>query len=89
MPTTPAKTKPTSEDIADEALPKPESDDQTFTVGDLIARGQDFFGKGSHIVAGAFHDVNEHKQITLQDAKQRIREWEKGVDTTTVTDQEA
>lgn len=47
--------------------------EQTFPVSDLIARGSDFLGQPSYVVAGALHGCED--EITLDDARGRVTAW--------------
>lgn len=48
---------------------------RTFTAADLIARGSDFLGQPSYVVAGALHGVDPEEALSLDDARGRVEAW--------------
>lgn len=84
MPTGP---KPTAVDVADETPVKPDADEQSFPISDLTTRSSEFLGVPSHVIAGAFHGTADTKKVTISEARSRIKDWEKGVDATTVPEE--
>lgn len=77
------KQKPTSEDIAGEKPDAPAEDEASFTVERLLgAESYEILGHDGHIVAGAFAGVAPSKEVSLKDARQRVRDWLKAEVTT-------
>lgn len=71
-----AEEKPTAAALGDAAAPKPENEeDPTLTVERLITDGDAALGYASADVAGAFAGVPPSKEVTIKDAKQRVKEW--------------
>lgn len=77
MSPTPPKEKPPAAEVAGEKPDKPAEDEQAFTVDDLIARSDGFLGVRSHELAGAFAGVAGNKEVTLTEARARLKDWRK------------
>lgn len=71
-----AEEKPTAADVGEATAPKPENEeDATLTVERLITDGQVALGYNSADVAGAFAGAKPSDEVTIKDAKQRVKEW--------------
>ena len=66
--------KPTATEVASETPPKAEGDEPTFTVERLTAEAGEL-GLNPADVAGAFHGVSPTREVTVKDAKDRVRTW--------------
>lgn len=71
--------KPDAEEIAEAKVDKPDEGELTFSVERLQRQASDFFGADvqGHDVAGAFASADPSTEVTLSDAKQRIKDWKK------------
>jgi hypothetical protein len=69
--------KPTAEAVASEKpIDQPSTDAQTFALSRLLTSDAEaLVGHPAYVVAGAFHGVPDNTEITIKDAKARIRDW--------------
>lgn len=71
-----ADEKPTAEEKAKDKVPPPPDDASvTFTVERLRQVGDRTLGVPLSAIAGAFDGQAGSKEITVQDAKKRVRDW--------------
>lgn len=69
-----ADEKPTAEQVAATTPEKPDEDQPTLTVERIITDAP-ALGLSSADVAGAYHGVKPSTEVTIADAKARVREW--------------
>lgn len=69
-----ADEKPTAEDVAKQKVEKPAENDVKFTVERLLQEPH-AVGHPAHVVRGAFSGVADSKEVTINQAKDRIAKW--------------
>lgn len=68
--------KPTAADVSQQPAPKPENEETpAFPLSRIKAEARAFTGYSAAEVAGAFAGVADTKEVTVSDAKARVREW--------------
>lgn len=71
-----AEEKPTAAELGNATAPKPEDEEvPTLTVERLLVDGEAALGYSSADVAGAFAGVPPSKEVTIKDAKDRVKKW--------------
>jgi hypothetical protein len=80
--------KPTAEETAQTRPAKAAEDDLSFTVGDWASTYYQALGVPAHVVAGAFHDLPAGREVSIKDARARVREWQRAEVAVTETPQE-
>lgn len=80
--------KPTAEEVAASKPPKAAEDDLSFTVEQWTSTYYHSLGVPAHVVAGAFHDVAPSREVSMNDAKAAVREWQRAEVAVTETPQE-
>jgi hypothetical protein len=76
MPQPKNQDRQTAEEVADVKVePAGDTDEPTFSVERLRREGDVILGFSKAEVAGAYHGAPDSRQVTVKDAKERVRDW--------------